>query len=1098
MIGKDVMHRFLKVCTERLLRTLVSFRLQVLCLGLSAGAMVLAWCFQWTAWFGTSLPVVSALGLAFLLGLELGWRPLATQQSPKNRTRNALACQAFLLVWSLGFPWFVEWQSQFVGAFSPTQMAVPGIALAVLFVLALIIVTPPAFALARVPFLLFASSSESRSPKSQAATFSWFIVGVAFGVLLSAFVLTPAFGIATTTLGFAAVGLLVLAVRFWRGGSVEDATVPKEPESSAESEAMAASSAFWQTHGRDLWTAVMMIAFGGMVAWSGRVLDQLLPTTITLAGAKWACLLLGWAAGLGWRNRRTQAQAQAHSGSGALFSFFVGAWVVVIAAAFPWLIDVCLNLTVYVSNVILLTFARFVVVLSVICPLGFAWGTYSAAAYRWECSKREPHSQVLPAVPLLVAAFAAGWLFGRWVLIPHVSMVANVVGFAVVSLLLSGVRCLFERSCFRGWTNRAAMAAFSLLMLSSFAFASHYRPARSARLLFSAPVFGAKHAKLDAELLTALDEGRLVSTREGQLGTYTLWKYRGVQFQLRECGLPKGMVSGNTTMCPDFSAEILPAALPLVLHEQPASLLILGLGSGVSVTTALAFPTQEVTCVETDPALIQLVKEQIWTQQRDNPTDDPRLTVLPVDPAIWVRSKTAAFDVIVSQPHQATLAENTPYFTEGFYREAARKLTEDGLFCQRFTCIDFGPEPLRVAANTMQSVFRDVVFLEMAGGEMLLIGSNSAKGVAREDFMERLQREHVRRHLGHIGWDWSVPLNLTAFNQESLKKFARENSSWSTQPNTSTNGTLAFRLPGEMMRWGPKPLENQTALVQHVGRFAEWSDIDPRDPDLLRRLAEVTGQRKLMATNPDKYWAYRKTVKDQITKRPRTIIVQVKGEMPRQDIHPDEKRRLAYFRALGDTVKHHPHRLEDIAKVEEFAEPYDPLLTFFLHQEAAELHTRAAERDYPAELLHRLHSVYFADPQDRSVRNITSALDLLCNHPEACPDPTQRWDYLNGLLQMLKQRWAIRAGVTPSSTETVLNDVQKSLTAVNRALQTMDKELQADAGIDPDHWKARRRFLESTVVHPLRAYRKQLTPFHERERVIKQKKQEKQEVSEEG
>ncbi|MCA9071894.1 MAG: hypothetical protein KDA84_23360, partial [Planctomycetaceae bacterium] len=393
------------------------------------------------------------------------------------------------------------------------------------------------------------------------------------------------------------------------------------------------------------------------------------------------------------------------------------------------------------------------------------------------------------------------------------------------------------------------------------------------------------------------------------------------------------------------------------------------------------------------------------------------------------------------------------------------------------------------AARTMQSAFRDVVFLEMAGGEMLLIGSNSPKGVAREGFMDRLQREHIRRHLGHIGWDWSVPLNLTAFNDEALKKFAAEDSTWSGKANSSTTGTFAFRLPNEMMRWGPKPLENQQALAQLVGRFAEWSDIDPTDPDLLRRLAEVTGQRKLMATNPDKYWGYRKTVKDQVTKRPRSIIVQAKGEMPRQEIHPDEKRRLAYFRALGETVKHHPHRLQDIAKVESFAEPYDPLLTFFLHQEVAELHSRVGERDYAAELVHRFHSVYFADPQDRSVRNITSAMDILCQHPEACPDPVARWDYLNGLLQMLKVRWAIRAGVPPSSTEAVLNDVQKSLTAVDRAIQTMEEELRADAEIDSEQWKARRRFLESTVVHPLRAYRKQLSPFHERERVIKQKKQ---------
>ncbi|MCA9073202.1 MAG: hypothetical protein KDA84_29970, partial [Planctomycetaceae bacterium] len=177
------MHQFFKVSTQRLGKALISFRLQVFSLGLSIGAMVLAWCFQWTAWFGTSLPVVSALVLAFLLGVELAWRPLAGDKSRKAQDGASLLCQMFLVIWSIGFPWFVEWQSQFVGAFSPTQMAVPALALAVLFLLALVIVTPPVYALSRMPSFLLGGSSGNDQSKSQTVSVSWFVVGIAFGVL---------------------------------------------------------------------------------------------------------------------------------------------------------------------------------------------------------------------------------------------------------------------------------------------------------------------------------------------------------------------------------------------------------------------------------------------------------------------------------------------------------------------------------------------------------------------------------------------------------------------------------------------------------------------------------------------------------------------------------------------------------------------------------------------------------------------------------------------------------------------------------------------------------------------------------------------------
>jgi hypothetical protein len=461
------------------------------------------------------------------------------------------------------------------------------------------------------------------------------------------------------------------------------------------------------------------------------------------------------------------------------------------------------------------------------------------------------------------------------------------------------------------------------------------------------------------------------------------------------------------------------------------------MGSGAAINAALAFPTQAVTCVESDPALIALVKDQILAGESES-TVDPRLTILPIDPALLLRSKLEQFDVIVSLPNQAILAQSVPYFTEAFYRDAAKKLTEDGLFCQRLGFIDFGPSALQVAARTMQAVFQDVVFLEMAGGEMLLIGTNSPQGVARDGFMDRLQKDHVRRQLAALGWDWSIPLNLSAFNHESLQKFAAQSSKWSRSANTSTNGTLAFRLPTEMMRWGPKPQEYQEAIAPHAGRFAQWGGIDPRDPDLLRRLGEVTGQRKLMVSHPDEYWVYRKSVKEQVTKRPRAVIVQVKGEMPRQEIHADEKRRLAYFQSLGATLKHHPHRREDIAQVESFAEPYDPLVTYFLHLEVAELHARAAERDFPAELAHRLHSVFFAAPGDRSVRNITSAIELLCEHPQSTETPMERWYHLNYLLNMMNLRWESRAGLTPASAQVKLKDVDKSLAAVQTALHAMD------------------------------------------------------------
>ncbi len=920
--------------------------MQTAVLGVSAGCLVLAWCFEWTAQFGTSLPAESGLALAILLGLELGWRPLLTSTTHKAWLWTVWGLQAFLTAWTLGFPWLIGRLSGVLENFSATQMAQPAAALGVLLGMALLLVTPAVYALVRLPFYFLARSPATEQSVSPSTSASLFIGGMAGGVLLSAFVFAPLFGVANVALAGAVLWAIMIALANWRSSQKGSASEPIGEQVFSNDPIAVAS--FWDKTGRDVWTALMMVCLGGMFAWAGRAVDQLIPVSVALVCSKWSSLVLGWAFGLWWGWRKSLAQTDSR---GLAMCLFLGAWLAGLAAVFPWLVHVCLSFTTSVSNVFLLTLCRLALTGGMLLPLGFGWGLFSALGHQAELRRKiqTPPSNSR-AVPLFSAAFLTGWLLSQWVLLPSVPMVWNVLGLAGLALGLAVARFLCERPWPSGWKTRAVLAGWCLLVACSLGWSGNYRPGLPARLLFAAPVFAAHRAELDTELLSVLDEGRLVAQAEGQCGTYTLWKYRGVQWQLRQSGLPKGMASGDVRMCPEFSAEVLPAAFPLVLHERPATMLILGLGSGVPVTTALAFPTQEVTCAETDPALIQLVKDRIWPGQSSNPAHDPRLTILPIDPALYLQGQRKAFDVIVSLPHQAALAQSACYFTQAFYHDAAARLSEDGLFCQRLAFIDFGPEALREAARTMQCVFRNVVFLEMAGGEMLLLGTNSPKGVAREGFMDRLQHAHVRRQLAHLGWDWSVPLNLSAFDNEALKTFSTENACWSQSANTGSNGTLAFRLPSEMMRWGPKPQEILEALSPLEERFAQWGGIDPRDPDLLHRLAEVTGQRKLMTTHPDEFWVYRKTVKEQITKNPRSVIVQVKGERPRQDIHEDEKRRLAYFHALAETIKHHPHRPEDIARVESFAEPYDPLVTFFLHQEVAELCSRSTARDFSAEL----------------------------------------------------------------------------------------------------------------------------------------------------
>ena len=109
-------------------------------------------------------------------------------------------------------------------------------------------------------------------------------------------------------------------------------------------------------------------------------------------------------------------------------------------------------------------------------------------------------------------------------------------------------------------------------------------------LLFATNVLLANRHGYSPDGLRFLDEGRLVEATEGERGTYTVWKYSGSQFQIREGGIPKSVTSVDTEVHPNYSAELLQATVPLVLHEQPNHVLILGLGAGVPLKLCLALP----------------------------------------------------------------------------------------------------------------------------------------------------------------------------------------------------------------------------------------------------------------------------------------------------------------------------------------------------------------------------------------------------------------------------------------------------------------------------------------------------------------------------
>jgi hypothetical protein len=188
-------------------------------------------------------------------------------------------------------------------------------------------------------------------------------------------------------------------------------------------------------------------------------------------------------------------------------------------------------------------------------------------------------------------------------------------------------------------------------------------------------------------------------------------------------------------------------------------------------------------------------------------------------------------------------------------------------------------------------------------------------------------------------------------------------------------------------------------------------------------------------------------------------------------LHPEDERRKAYLEVLGVAVT---PDIASIRMLSDFADPYDPLVSYFLHQESARLYEKAGSHDLATRLHHWRYSVYFGPPQDQSVRNVIAALEILNDHPELIRDPLDRWDELNALLEILKQRSALRVQLDDSASSFELIDAERSIATAKRTVAAMDK-LRPHTDISQSDWERRKTVIERMLIRPMWSYHDQQT-----------------------
>lgn len=339
-------------------------------------------------------------------------------------------------------------------------------------------------------------------------------------------------------------------------------------------------------------------------------------------------------------------------------------------------------------------------------------------------------------------------------------VLANTVG-AVLGALLSG----FLLIPLFGVQNSFRLLAVGNLFLSFYLFL-HFRPAGVMRYLCPALlccgllvaifpmtwrpelmnsgiyVYAAKYLQMGG-LEKILGQEKILKVIEGQETTVAI--HESLDGQTRFFTV-NGKTDGGTGI--DMATQILVGQLPLLLHRAPDDVLVIGLGTGVSLIGLADHPVKKIDCVEISPEVVQAYG--YFKNITDDPLTNSKVELIIDDGRNHLLTTAKKYDVIVSEPSNPWQSGNANLFTDDFYKIAVERLKENGIFCQWIGLYDITPENLRVLAKTFMQTFpRAMVF--NAGSDLIIVGARHELAFDYEDLNRRMQRSGVRNALTKIG-----------------------------------------------------------------------------------------------------------------------------------------------------------------------------------------------------------------------------------------------------------------------------------------------------------------------------------------------------------
>ena len=419
-----------------------------------------------------------------------------------------------------------------------------------------------------------------------------------------------------------------------------------------------------------------------------------------------------------------------------------------------------------------------------------------------------------------------GSLLAGFVLVPGIGLHMTIRVVAGLSAV-TAIGILVSSPWARGRSIAYALAAGVVI-------ATAVAPQWDPSLLSSGAYKYAPAMRGSSSLKTALTAGEVLSYREGSTGTVVVRRLTGTVSLAID-----GKVDASNAG--DMLTQRLLAHVPLLLHPNPKRAAIIGLGSGVTLGSALTHPLIQATVLEISPGVVEGSK--FFEDENHHALDDPRTKLVVGDGRTHLMLGRETYDVIVSEPSNPWMAGIASLFTREFFEGARARLAPGGVLCQWAHTYDISNADLRSIVATFLATFPDGTMWLVGDADVLLIGSTEPLDARLEGIATAMQRPRVAADLASVGVEGSFSVaSLFVARGAALK-------AWAGDVPLQTDDRSALEFSGPRSVFGSNRDDNAAALrdlaasspkpAAIAAAFAAATGDDWRDRGLMMLRAEA-------------------------------------------------------------------------------------------------------------------------------------------------------------------------------------------------------------------------------------------------------------------